>query len=150
FGGVGLAEHLVTPVSPGPAREPGAPTTFWVDNFAFGAVLARETTHLRLMLSALVLPYRHPLHAARSIPTLDWVSSGRLDVATGVGWLAPEFAALGIPFRERGARAEETLQAMVSLWTEEYPSFRGRFFSFSDIAFGPGCVQKPHVPLLIG
>lgn len=150
FFGVGLSEHLVTPLGPPPAREPVAPPGFWVDNFAFGAVLARATSRLRLMLSALIIPYRHPLHAARSVATLDWISDGRLDVTTGVGWLAPEFAALGIPFAERGARTDDALRAMVRLWTEENPSHHGRFFSFSDLSFGRGCVQKPHVPLLIG
>ncbi|ONH22893.1 TIGR03619 family F420-dependent LLM class oxidoreductase [Pseudofrankia asymbiotica] len=150
FFGVGLAEHLVTPLESQSGREAATPGAFWVDNFAFGAVLARATSRLRLMLSALIVPYRHPLHAARSVATLDWVSDGRLDVTTGVGWLAPEFAALGIPFAERGARTDDALRAMVSLWTEEHPSYHGRFFSFSDLSFGRGCVQRPHVPLLIG
>jgi probable F420-dependent oxidoreductase len=149
FYGIGLAEHLFTPVS-GPERTPRIPSRFWVDNFAFGAALAMATSHIRLMLSALIVPYRHPLHAAKGISTLDWISGGRLDVTTGVGWLRQEFDALGIPFAERGARTDDYLQAMISVWTEEYPRYRGRFVEFSDLVSGPPCVQKPHVPLLIG
>jgi probable F420-dependent oxidoreductase len=149
FYGIGLAEHLFTPVS-GPERKPEIPSQFWVDNFAFGAALAAATTRIRVMLSALIVPYRHPLHAAKSIATLDWVSGGRLDVATGVGWLRQEFDALGVPFAERGPRTDDYLRAMISLWTEEYPDFRGKFVRFSDLVSGPRCVQQPHAPLLIG
>ena len=150
FFSVGLAEHLFTPVGPAPGREPALPSACWVDNFALAAALARETSRLRLLLSAMIVPYRHPLLAARSVATLDWISAGRLDVTTGVGWLAAEFDALGISARDRGARTEEYLEAMIELWTAEYPHYAGRFVRFSDLTFGPGCVQRPHVPLLIG
>jgi probable F420-dependent oxidoreductase len=149
FYSIGLAEHLVTPVS-GPGRAPELPSQFWVDNFAFGAALAMATSRIRLMLSALIVPYRHPLHAAKGIATLDWISGGRLDVTTGVGWLRQEFDVLGIPFAERGARTDDYLRAMITLWTQEYPEYRGRFAEFSNLVSGPPCVQKPHVPLLIG
>jgi probable F420-dependent oxidoreductase len=149
FYGIGLAEHLFTPVS-GPERTPRIPSRFWVDNFAFGAALAMATSRIRLMLSALIVPYRHPLHAAKSISTLDWISGGRLDVTTGVGWLRQEFDVLGIPFAERGARTDDYLRAMISVWTQEYPDYKGRFVEFSDLVSGPPCVQQPHVPLLIG
>lgn len=150
FFSVGLAEHLFTPVGPAPRREPALPSAFWVDNFAWGAVLARETSRLRLLLSAMIVPYRHPILAARSVTTLDWISAGRLDVTTGVGWLAAEFDALGISARDRGVRTDEYLEAMIELWTAEYPHYAGRFVRFSDLTFGPRCVQRPHVPLLIG
>jgi probable F420-dependent oxidoreductase len=150
FFSVGLAEHLFTPVGPPPRREPALPSSFWPDNFALGAALARETSRLRLLLSAMIVPYRHPLLAAQSVATLDWISAGRLDVTTGVGWLAAEFDALGISARDRGARTDEYLEAMIELWTAEYPRYVGRFVRFSDLTFGPRCVQRPHVPLLIG
>jgi probable F420-dependent oxidoreductase len=149
FYGTGLAEHLFTPVS-GPERTPEIPSRFWVDNFAFGAALATATSRIRLMLSALIVPYRHPLPTAKAIATLDWISGGRLDVATGVGWLRPEFDALGVPFAERGARTDDYLRAMIVLWTQEYPEYRGQFVEFTDLVSLPRCVQRPHAPLLIG
>lgn len=149
FHGVGLAEHLFTPVH-GPERTPTNPSRFWVDNFAFGALLASATTRIRIMLSALIIPYRHPLDSARGVATLDWISGGRLDVTTGVGWLREEFEALGVPFERRGALTDEYLRAMIALWTEEYPEFRGETVSFGNLVTRPQCVQRPHVPLLIG
>ena len=150
FFSVGLAEHLFTPVGPAPRREPALPSSCWPDNFALGAVLARETSRLRLLLSAMIVPYRHPVLAAQSVATLDWISAGRLDVTTGVGWLTAEFDALGISARDRGARTDEYLEAMIELWTAQYPHYAGQFVRFSGLAFGPRCVQRPHVPLLIG
>lgn len=149
FHGVGLSEHLFTPVT-GSERTPANPSRMWVDNFAFGAALASATERIRIMLSALIVPYRHPLDSARGVATLDWISGGRLDVTTGVGWLRAEFDALGVPFERRGALTDEYLRAMIALWTEEYPEFHGETVSFRDLVTGPPCVQRPHVPLLIG
>jgi probable F420-dependent oxidoreductase len=147
FAGVGLAEHLFVPSGNAGGDHPSA---LYPDNFALGAVLARETSALRIMLSALVVPYRHPLVAAKGVATLDWISDGRLDVTTGVGWLTEEFNVLGVPVNERGARTDDYLRAMVALWTQEEPAYEGRFVSFKHIRFQPKCVQRPHAPLLIG
>jgi len=147
FAGVGLAEHLFVPSGDSGGDHPSA---LYPDNFALGAVLARETSVLRIMLSALVVPYRHPVVAAKGVATLDWISNGRLDVTTGVGWLREEFDVLGVPVGERGARTDDYLRAMVALWTQEEPAYQGQFVSFKEIRFEPKCVQRPHVPLLIG
>lgn len=147
FYGVGLPEHLIVPTGPG---APSRPSAFWVDNFAFGAVLARATRGMRIMLSALVIPYRHPLHHAQGVATLDWISNGRVDVTVGVGWMREEFEALRVPYRERGRRTDDYLRAMRVLWTEPEPAYDGEFVSFGDLLFAPTCVQKPHAPLLIG
>jgi alkanesulfonate monooxygenase SsuD/methylene tetrahydromethanopterin reductase-like flavin-dependent oxidoreductase (luciferase family) len=147
FARVGLAEHVITPLG---LDAPERPSRFWPDNFTFASALARETTRVRFLLSALVVPYRRPLHAAKSIATLDWLSAGRVDVTAGVGWMREEFDALGIPMRERGARTTEYLRAMIELWTSDTPSFDGRYLRFGGLVFEPKCVQRPHVPLLIG
>src|SRR5439155_12994982 len=68
----------------------------------------------------------------------------------GVGYLKPEFDALGIPFEEKGARSEEYLAAMLALWTMEKPAFEGRFASFAGIQAMPRPVQKPHPEIVFG
>jgi hypothetical protein len=67
-----------------------------------------------------------------------------------VCWLAEEFELLGVPFRERGRMADEYLEAMIALWTQDSPAFEGKYVSFRDVAFEPKPFRKPHLPLWIG
>ena len=141
-----FGEHIVRPVAAG---VPTGPVVYY-DIFVLASHLATLTKRARLIFNVLVVPYRPPVLAAKLISTLDVISKGRLVVGTGVGWARGEFAALGVPFEERGAITDEYLRAMKVLWTEENPTFAGKYVAFSDIVFAPKCVQKPHVPLWIG
>jgi len=58
--------------------------------------------------------------------------------------------AMGSPFAERGAITDESIAIMKELWTQQDPSFQGRFHSFSGMKFSPKPTQKPHIPLVIG
>lgn len=111
---------------------------------------AGATEAIRVNSCISILPAQHPIVTAKALSTMDWLSSGRVTVTFGVGWLKEEFDLLGIPFNERGARAEEYTQAIIELWTSESPEFEGRFVSFKDVAFQPKCIQKPHVPIWFG
>ena len=114
------------------------------------AVLAGATTRVRLGFAAYVLPLRHPLQAAKELAMLDALSEGRLIAAFAPGSYAPEFAAMGVPFAERGARLDEGLAAVCALWTEAPASFAGRFYNFDGVTLEPGVVQRPHPPIWIG
>lgn len=114
------------------------------------AYLAGATTQIRLNSCITVLPLQHPIVLAKTLATADWMSSGRMMVTFGVGWLQGEFDLLGVPFHERGRIADEYLAAIVELWTSDSPQFDGQYVSFSDIAFEPKPVQKPHLPVWIG
>lgn len=146
FGGLGLPDHVAMPVRPG--RE--AVSVVWYDPFVLASHLATLTRRLRLVFNVLVVPYRHPVVLAKAVSTLDVVSGGRVTLGVGAGWLKGEFRLLGIPFEERGARTDEALRAMKALWTRDRPEFEGRTVSFSNLAFEPKCVQRPHVRLWIG
>ncbi|MEW9555803.1 LLM class flavin-dependent oxidoreductase [Nonomuraea sp. NPDC050783] len=78
--------------------------------------LAGVTTRVRLGTTVLVLPYRHPLLVARMAANLDRLSGGRLVLGVGVGWSSQEFAALGVPFAERGRLTDEYLTALHDAW----------------------------------
>jgi hypothetical protein len=58
------------------------------------AFLAGCTEKIELGMSVMVMPYRHPLHWARIATTIDQLSSGRLILGVGVGWMEEEFAAM--------------------------------------------------------
>ncbi len=122
----------------------------YLQSTAAQAYLAGATSRIRLNSCITVLPLQHPLVLAKSLATADWMSSGRMMVTFGVGWLQQEFELLGVPFHERGRIADEYLAAIIELWTSETPRFEGRYVAFDDIAFEPKPIQKPHLPVWIG
>ncbi len=68
----------------------------------------------------------------------------------GVGYLEPEFRALGIPFEMRGPMTDEYLAAMRTIWSQERPAYRGRFVAFDNVQAHPQPVQRPGPPIVVG
>lgn len=122
----------------------------WIEPLTALAYLAAETKRIRIGTSILVLPYRNPLVTAKQLASIDRIAKGRLIVGVGTGWLAEEFRLLGVPKSERGARTDEYLTLMKTLWMEDDPRFAGRFFQVADVKFFPKPWQKPHPPLWVG
>ena len=123
----------------------------WPEQITTLAFLAGVTENIRLATSVMIVPYRNPLLTAKMLATVDVLSKGRLIVGAGVGWMEEEFQMLDTPpFAERGAVSDEYLRAYIELWTQDNPSFEGRYTSFSDVSFLPRPVQKPHPPIWIG
>src|SRR5262245_50454267 len=86
---------------------------------------------VRLGISVLIVPYRHPFDVARRVATVDLLSGGRFVLGVGVGWLEDEFRLLEIPFKERAQRTREYLTVMKLFWTQEKPRFSGKFVQVS-------------------
>jgi probable F420-dependent oxidoreductase len=122
----------------------------FLDSLTCLAFLAGCTERITLGISVLVLPYRHPLYWARVAASIEQLSKGRLVMGVGVGWMEEEFAALGVPFKERGRMADEQLRILDQLWGEEHASFAGQFYSFDDVAFYPKPIQQPRIPIWVG
>ena len=114
------------------------------------AFLAGCTEKIELGMSVMVLPYRHPLYWAKIATTIDQLSTGRLIMGVGVGWMEEELAAMNAPFKERGKLSDEQLTLLKQLWTDEHITFRGKYYQVSDIAFSPKPYQKPRIPIWVG
>jgi probable F420-dependent oxidoreductase len=108
------------------------------------------TRRIKLGTAILILPQRNPVITAKAVATLDHLAgAGRVLLGIGVGWLAEEFATLGVPFDDRGARADEYVAAMRALWSQECASFHGRFVSFTEVF----CRPRPaagRIPIIVG
>jgi probable F420-dependent oxidoreductase len=122
----------------------------YYEPLALLSYVAAITKTIGLGTSVLVLPYHNPIRLAKTAATLDVLSGGRLTLGVGVGVIEQELDAMGSPFRERGAITDECIAIMKELWTQEDPSYQGRFNSFSGMKFSPKPAQKPHIPLIIG
>ncbi|WP_214401776.1 TIGR03619 family F420-dependent LLM class oxidoreductase [Pseudonocardia lacus] len=142
---VSVSEHLAMPHAEVPRLGP-----YWQDALTVMAFAAAATRRVRIDAAVLVLPYHHPLRLAKELATIDVLSGGRLNVSVGVGHAVAEFAALGVPFAERGAIADEVLEALRVLWTEECPEHRGEHFAISGLAVEPKPVQRPRPPIYVG
>lgn len=130
---------------------PGASVGECLEQLSVLSFIAAATSRIRLLTSVMVLAHRAPVLAAKTIATVDVLSGGRLTLGVGVGWMREELEAIGAPpFAERGAVADEYLRIFKELWSSERPAFEGRYASFSDIAFLPRPVQKPHPPIWVG
>jgi probable F420-dependent oxidoreductase len=114
------------------------------------AYAAAVTSRLRLSTGVIILPQRHPLYLAKQLATLDLLSNGRMMVGIGSGWMKEEFDSLQIPFKVRGARTDESIQAMRTLWSEPVASFHGKHFQFDSVKSYPKPLQKNGIPIHIG
>ncbi len=111
--------------------------------------LAAITSTIRLATGVLIVPQREPVLLAKQAATVACLSNGRLTLGVGAGWLAEEFAALGADFDTRGARLDESIEAMRALWESDAADFAGRFASFNGAQLAP---RPPdgHIPIVVG
>ena len=112
--------------------------------------LAANTDRISLGTSIIDMLLHNPVVLARRFATLDVLSGGRVIAGFGLGWSKDEFDVSGIPFRHRGARADEYLQVLKRIWTDDVVEFRGQFYNIPASKIGPKPVQKPHPPILLG
>ncbi len=149
FESVWTGEHVVLP-DPQEPPSPSPPENPFLDPAVALATAAASTERIRLGTGIVILPQRNPAVLAKEMASLDVVSGGRLILGVAAGYLHQEFAALGAPFAERGARTDEYIDAIRALWTQPKPAFHGKFASFSGIDAQPRPVQQPHPPIVIG
>ena len=107
------------------------------------------TSRIRLATNVLVLGYHHPLEIAKRYGTLDQVSGGRVILGLGVGSLEEEFELLGVPFDDRGPRADDALSALRVSLSERLPEYDGPYYRYSEVVLDP-CARQSPVPLWIG
>jgi probable F420-dependent oxidoreductase len=112
--------------------------------------LAASTSRIRLGVAVINLPFVSPAVLARQATTVDVLSGGRLDLGLGIGWMPEEFAAAGASTARRGARTEEYLAVLRTLWADEVSSFDGEFYTIPAGRQDPRPVQKPGPPVLLG
>jgi len=157
FHSLWLPEHVVLfddyasryPYSPD-GRIPAGGENGLLDPLAALGFLAAATRRIRIGSAVCIVPQRNPVYTAKEIATLDVLSGGRVDFGVGVGWLAEEFAALGVPFERRGARCREYLRVMHTLWCDPVSQFRGEFYELAPCRQFPKPIQKPHPPIHFG
>jgi probable F420-dependent oxidoreductase len=148
FESVWAGEHVVLP-DPQVPPSPMAPQDPALDPLLALAWAAAATTKVRLATGIVILPQRNPVVLAKQMARLDMLSNGRLTFGVGVGYLEPEFRAIGANFPDRGAVTDEYLDAMHHLWYDDRPEYHGRFADFAGVDAHPRPVQQP-IPIVVG
>ncbi len=145
FGYVAVCDHVAVPTDKAEAMG-----SAWWDTIATLGWLAGITSRTRLLSHVFVPAYRHPLAVAKAWSTLDTVSGGRAVMGVGAGHVEGEFAALGLPFAERGALLDEAIDAVRACFADEVPSHEGDRWQFSGLAQHPRPVQGGGPPIWVG
>ena len=149
FESVWTGEHVIGP-DPQAPPSPVAPEYPMLDPAIALTYVAAHTTRIRLGTGIIILPQRNPVVLAKELASLDVLCNGRLIFGIGIGYLKPEFDAIGAPFDHKGPRSEEYLNAMLALWTMAKPEFDGKWVKFKGVNAMPRPVQKPHPEIVFG
>ncbi len=129
---------------------PGPPDIPIGDPFTTLAYAAACTDTIRLGTGICLVPEHNPLVLAKTAATLDRLSGGRFIFGAGIGWLAEEFHALGIPFERRAQRTREYIEVMRRLWRERSSSHQGEFARFNGVLSYPKPANAAGIPVWFG
>jgi probable F420-dependent oxidoreductase len=112
--------------------------------------VAAGTSRVRLGVALINMPFISPGYLAKQATTVDVLSHGRLDLGLGIGWMREEFELTGASMARRGARAEEYVAVLRTLWAEGVSRFDGEFYTVPPGRQEPKPVQRPGPPILLG
>jgi F420-dependent oxidoreductase-like protein len=134
-----------------PVPVPVQETVF--ESWTITAALARDTKRVKIGQMVTCNGYRQPALLAKMASTVDVLSHGRLYCGLGAGWYEHEWRAYGYGFpetKERMAAFKEACEIVVRMWTEEAPTFQGKYYAINAPINVPKGVQKPHPSFWIG
>jgi probable F420-dependent oxidoreductase len=112
--------------------------------------VAAHTNKIALGTSVMDMLFHNPVVLARRFATLDVLSEGRSIAGFGIGWSKDEYQVSNIPFQNRGKRADELIQVLKKIWTDDVVEFKGKYYSIPASKIGPKPIQKPHPPIYLG
>jgi probable F420-dependent oxidoreductase len=112
--------------------------------------IAANTKKIALGTCVLDMLFHNPTILARRFATLDIFSQGRAVCGLGIGWSKDEYQASNIPFEHKGERANEFVQLLKKIWTDDIVEFKGKYYNIPPSKIGPKPIQKPHIPIYLG
>jgi len=151
FYSISVADHMFTRTNfLNFERTPAQPQ---IECYMTLAAVAAITKRVRLVPFITPMKFRHPPLLAKMLSTMDQISGGRVIAGLGAGWQLEELENYGFGFgtnAERIERLGEGIRILKAMWTEEAPSFAGRYYTIDKAYNFPKPVQKPHPPIMLG
>ena len=131
-------------------KAPTAPDTLMPDPLEWLAFAAARTDRLNLGTAVVIASQHSAAILAKRVATLDALSRGRVRLGVGLGWQREEYEAIGVPYRDRGRRLDETIESMRVLWKEEVATYQGKHVQFENVHMDAKPANGVDVPILIG
>ncbi len=156
FDSLWVFERLLWPINPQtpyPATADGRlPIEYQImlDPLETLTYVAANTNKIALGTSVIDMLFHNPVVLARRFATLDVLSDGRSICGFGIGWSKDEYQASNIPFQNKGKRADEFLEVLRRILTDDVVEFKGKYYSIPASKIGPKPIQKPHPPVYMG
>jgi probable F420-dependent oxidoreductase len=155
YGGITIPDHLFYPrklSSPYPYSEDGRPgfneDTPWPDPWVLIAAMAARTQSIRFTTNVYIAPARDLFTVAKSVSTAAVLSSGRVALGVGAGWMREEFEQTGQDFETRGKRLDEMMGVLRRLWSGEWVEHHGEYYDFNELKISP--VPDAPIPIWVG
>jgi probable F420-dependent oxidoreductase len=156
FDSVWVFERLLWPLKP-QTPYPGTPDGSLpieyqniLDPIETLSFVAANTSKIALGTSVIDMLFHNPVILARRFATLDVMSQGRAICGLGIGWSKDEYQAANVPFNNKGKRADEFIQALKKIWTNDIVEFKGEYYNIPASKIGPKPIQKPNIPIYLG
>jgi probable F420-dependent oxidoreductase len=157
FESLWVYDRMLYPLNP-QQPYPGTPDKReWPEFFKYNldplttlAFIAANTTKTNLGTCIIDMLFHNPITLAKEFTAIDILSEGRVLCGFGIGWSKDEYLAANIPYEKRGERANEILEAMKKVWTEDIVEFDGDFYKIPKSIINPKPIQKPHPKILLG
>ena len=153
FDSLGVLERLLSPINPQtpyPATPDGRLPSDTIDPLETLSFVAANTEQISLGTSVIDMLFHTPVVIGKRFATLDVLSEGRAICGVGIGWSKDEYQASNIPFKNTGKRADEFLEALKRVWTDDVVEFKGEYYNIPASKIGPKPIQKPHIPTYLG
>ena len=156
FDSLWVLERLIWPIKPQthyPGSTDGKFPADWQYIFEPLETLtyvAAKTNKIALGTSVIDMLFHNPVILARRFATLDVLSEGRAIAGFGIGWSKDEYQASNILFKDRGKRANEYIQILKKIWTDDVVEFKGQYYNIPASKIGPKPIQQPHIPIYLG
>jgi probable F420-dependent oxidoreductase len=155
FHQVALSDHVFYPeklTSSYPYTADGRPLfrpeTPWPDVWVMVGAMASVTERIGFTTNVYVLPARNPFVVAKAVGTAAFLTHDRVSLGVGAGWMREEFEILEQPFAGRGARMDEEIEVLRTLWRGGMVEHHGEYYDFDKLEMAPA-PGKP-VPILVG
>lgn len=156
FEGVFVSDHMFYPdnyENRYPYSEDGkldgfTAVTPWPDPWVAIASMAAVTKNLRFTTFIYILPLRNPIEVAKSTSTLGVLTNDRFALGVGAGWMNEEFETMGVEFKTRGKRLDESIEVLHKLWSGDPVEHHGKHFDFGPLSMCP--VPENRVPVWVG
>jgi len=145
FYSVSHNDHFYSPLGP--------PESVQLECFTVLTAVGAVTKRVKLVPAVIAASFRTPPMLAKIATSVDIATNGRLICGLGAGWQGTEYEAHGYPFpplKERLEQLEETVGVLKAMWTEDEPSFDGKYFKVHHAYNNPRPVQKPRPPIMLG